>query len=164
MTNGHQRHLATRMMLFVVLVATIGCDRVTKRFAVETLAGSPDRSFLADTVRIAYAENAGGFLNIGAAQPASRRRAIFVVGCGLLLVAVMAAALRARWTGISLLGVTFFVAGGVSNWADRVLHGTVVDFLNVGVGPIRTGIFNVADVAIMFGLALLLTGEGWRRE
>jgi len=40
-----------------------------------------------------------------------------------------------------------------------------VDFLNVGVGPVRTGIFNVADVAIMLGAAVLLIAEiraAWR--
>jgi signal peptidase II len=33
--------------------------------------------------------------------------------------------------------------------------------MNLGLGPVRTGIFNVADVQIMIGLALLLLG---RRE
>jgi len=55
--------------------------------------------------------------------------------------------------------VTLFVAGGASNWIDRVARGSVVDFLNVGVGPVRTGIFNVADVAIMLGAAVMLIAE-----
>jgi signal peptidase II len=60
-----------------------------------------------------------------------------------------------------MLGLAFLWAGGVSNLADRVARGgRVVDFLNVGVGPLRTGIFNVADMAIMLGVALvLLTGR-----
>ena len=41
----------------------------------------------------------------------------------------------------------------------RLARGFVVDFLNVGVGPVRTGIFNVADVAIMAGAALMLIAE-----
>jgi signal peptidase II len=32
----------------------------------------------------------------------------------------------------------------------------VIDFLNVGIGSLRTGIFNVADMAIMLGVFLLL--------
>jgi signal peptidase II len=35
----------------------------------------------------------------------------------------------------------------------------VIDFINVGVGPVRTGIFNVADMAIMLGIGILLAGE-----
>jgi signal peptidase II len=146
----------TPLLLAVVLVGTIGCDRVTKRLATETLAGSPDRSFLADTVRVAYAENAGGFLSFGAGWSDRGRMGVFVVATGALLVAMAAAIMRARWDGWALLGATLFLAGGASNWIDRVLHGRVVDFLNVGIGPVRTGVFNVADMAIMAGLALLL--------
>jgi signal peptidase II len=40
---------------------------------------------------------------------------------------------------------------------DRVIYdGRVVDFLNAGIGPIRTGVFNVADMAITTGAILLL--------
>jgi signal peptidase II len=44
----------------------------------------------------------------------------------------------------------------VSNLADRVARGSVIDFMNVGVGSVRTGIFNVADAAIMLGVALVV--------
>jgi signal peptidase II len=54
-----------------------------------------------------------------------------------------------------LVGACLFVAGGISNLADRVIRGSVVDFMNVGVGPLRTGIFNVADLAIMAGALLV---------
>jgi signal peptidase II len=59
------------------------------------------------------------------------------------------------------LGLVLFVAGGASNLIDRILQGRVVDFLNVGVGTLRTGVFNVADVAIMAGAALVALAE-WR--
>jgi signal peptidase II len=32
----------------------------------------------------------------------------------------------------------------------------VIDFMNLGIGPLRTGIFNVADMAIMLGVGLVL--------
>ena len=49
-----------------------------------------------------------------------------------------------------------FAAGGASNWIDRVMHGSVIDFMNVGIGPFRTGIFNVADMAIMLGTGIVV--------
>lgn len=46
-------------------------------------------------------------------------------------------------------------SGGASNLFDRATNdGAVVDFLNVGVGPVRTGIFNIADMAILLGALL----------
>lgn len=53
-------------------------------------------------------------------------------------------------------GISLFVAGGASHWVDRIAHGRVVDFVTVGVGPVRTGVFNVADTAIPFGALLFI--------
>jgi lipoprotein signal peptidase len=47
------------------------------------------------------------------------------------------------------------MAGALSNLIDRIAVGSVIDFLNVGVGLLRTGIFNLADVAIMAGAGCL---------
>ena len=146
-------------MLLVAIGATIGCDRVTKHVAATTLAGTPGRSFLADIVRFEYVENTGGFLGLGATLPPAARTALFTIGTGLLLLVLMGAAIRHRWSGWPLLGLSLFVAGGASNWIDRVIRGSVVDFINVGIGPLRTGIFNVADVAIMLGVGVLLFAE-----
>ena len=140
--------------LVMLAVVTIGCDRVTKHLVVTALSDAPERSFMYDTVRLQYAENTGGFLSLGADWPAPVRTAVFTLGNAVLLALMVFVAVRDRWSGVSALGVALFAAGGISNVADRVMRGSVVDFLNVGVGPVRTGIFNVADVAIMLGVAL----------
>jgi signal peptidase II len=87
------------------------------------------------------------------------RTGVFTVGTCLLLLWLLAAAAKRRWSSVAMLGITLFAAGASSNWVDRVLHGSVVDFLNVGIGPVRTGIFNVADVALMLGIALVVFTE-----
>jgi signal peptidase II len=153
------RRLATPLLLVLLLTATVGCDRVTKRIAVQTLAGAPARTFLGGTVTMLYAENTGGFLSLGAELPPRVRTAVFVGATGLLLVVLAAAIVRQRRDPWSLLGAALFLAGGASNWIDRAAHGKVVDFLNLGVGSVRTGVFNVADVAIMAGLVLLVAIE-----
>ena len=160
--------ISARLVLVVAVVSTIGCDRVTKHVAIAALAGVSARSYLADTVRLEYVENTGGFLGLGADWPDAVRTTLFTTGTGLLLLVMAGAAVRFRWHGWQLIGVCLVLAGGASNWVDRVARGSVVDFMNVGVGPLRTGIFNVADVAIMAGAAVLLlaglrTGDGQRR-
>ena len=145
-----------RLVLVVAVLGTIGCDRVTKHLATTTLAGMPGRSYLADTVWVGYVENRGGFLSVGATLPPSVRALVFTVGTGLMLVALTVLAIRRRWRGWPLIGVALITAGGASNWIDRVVRGSVVDFLNLGIGPVRTGVFNVADMAIMTGAVLLV--------
>ena len=106
-----------------------------------------------------YAENTGGFLSLGAGLSPQGRTAVFIVGTGVMLALVPLALFRGGGGPAALLGATLFLAGGASNWMDRVLHGRVVDFLNVGIGPVRTGVFNVADVAIMAGLVLVIAAQ-----
>ena len=50
--------------------------------------------------------------------------------CLLLLVVVLA-----KWERgvVSALGLTLFAAGGLSNWLDRVVRGSVNDFMNVHI-------------------------------
>lgn len=153
-----------RVVLIVAALATIGCDRVTKHVATTMLAGMPSRSYLADTVRVVYAENPGGFLSLGASLPPTARTAVFSVATGIALLMLVIVALRRRTNRLATLGVTLFVAGGASNWIDRLVRGSVVDFLNVGVGPVRTGIFNIADVAIMLGIGVFVLAEFHRKQ
>lgn len=149
---------ASQTLVWLLVGATVGCDRMTKQLASLTLAGHPSRSFLADFIRVEYAENPGGFLGLGSAWPAEARAAVFGVATVLVLVGLLAVAMRHRWTGLPMVGTMLCVAGGASNWIDRVVRGRVVDFLTLGYGPIRTGIFNIADVAVLVGGILLLVG------
>jgi signal peptidase II len=159
MTTPTQTRWTGRLALLGVVLATIGCDRVTKHVATATLAGEPARSYLGNLIWVGYAENAGGFLSLGASWPPGVRTFVFTAAAGLLLLALAVFGLRRRARGWQALGIALFVAGGASNWIDRLLHGSVVDFLNVGIGPVRTGIFNVADVAILLGAVAFFFGE-----
>jgi signal peptidase II len=150
--------ITSRLVIIAALLGTIGCDRVTKHVAT-SMAGMPWKSYLADTVWLGYAENPGGFLSLGAGLPEGIRTLIFTGATGLMLVAVTVYALWRGVHGLAAIGLTLFVAGGASNWIDRALRGSVVDFLHVGIGSVRTGVFNVADVAILLGVALFVVGE-----
>ena len=145
------------LLLLTLIVTTVGCDRVTKHIATESLAGMPGRSLFGDIVRLEYAENTGGFLSIGASLVPRVRTAIFTIGTGLILMVVLVAAITLRQRPWHLVGACLAFAGGMSNLVDRITHGTVVDFLNVGLGDhLRTGIFNVADVAVFLGICILM--------
>jgi len=150
-------------LLCLLLAATAGCDRVTKHYAMIELAGTPTHSYLGDTVRLDYHENPGGFLSTGADWDAGTRAIVFQVANGAFLLVALAMAFRYQWSRFAAAGLMLFVAGGLSNLIDRMAIGTVIDFMNVGIGPFRTGIFNVADVAIMAGTALIAV-DHWRQS
>jgi signal peptidase II len=113
-------------------------------------------------VRLTYAENPGAFLNLGASLSRPARTAIFQFGIGLVVAALLWAALFRR--GLSrpqVVALTLLGASGLGNLIDRLLYGGVVtDFLNVGVGSLRTGIFNVADMVGVLGVIILIMFRG----
>lgn len=150
-------------MLCLLLVGTAACDRATKHMAIATLSGASAQSFLADTVRLTYHENAGAFLGVGSRWHPVAQAAAFQIGNGLFLFGTALIALRYRFSLLAAAGLTLFLAGGVSNLIDRIAIGSVIDFLNIGIGPARTGIFNLADVAILAGVVILLVA-GVRRS
>jgi signal peptidase II len=151
------------VLLCLLLAATAGCDRVTKHLALTTLAGMPEQSYLGDTVRLDYHENSGGFLSVGATWRPGVRAVVFQFANGVFLLTTLVFAARFKWSRLAGVGLVMFLAGGISNLVDRIAMGGVIDFLNVGIGPVRTGIFNVADVAILAGIGLLVI-DRWRRD
>jgi signal peptidase II len=150
-----RRH-GLRLGLLAAMAATIGCDRVTKHVAAATLAGGADRSWLGDTIVLTYAENPGAFLGLGADWPDAVRTTVFALAALTGVVVISKLWRRLSHAPAAVFGLALFAAGSVSNLVDRLAYGRVVDFLNVGVGSLRTGIFNIADVAILAGAALVL--------
>jgi signal peptidase II len=154
-------HRNARLWLIVLVIgATISCDRMTKEIASNTLKNAAMKSFFHDTFRLQYVENEGAFLGLGGSLDRRSRFWVFTVGNASLLILVSFWLWRKESHRVGdTLGLSLIVAGGAGNLLDRLfLEGRVVDFINVGVGSIRTGIFNVADVAIMAGVAVLVLG------
>jgi len=61
----------------------------------------------------------------------------------------------------TVAGFALILSGGGSNLYDRIVNdGAVIDFLNIGISSVRTGIFNVADMAIMAGAVLIVVATG----
>jgi signal peptidase II len=81
-----------------------------------------------------------------------------VVLVGATQLALFAFLMRTRsLTTLQRVGFSLFLAGGLGNWIDRLANdGRVIDFVSLGLGPLHTGIFNVADVAITAGIVTVL--------
>ncbi len=150
------RKFSRLLVVSALLIACVGCDQISKQVVRNQLVLSESHSYLGDTVRLIHTENIGAFLGLGDALPVSARIAFFQGGVGLIVLGLLWAAAFARdmirWQVIAL---ALLAAGGLGNLIDRILYdGRVTDFLNLGVGSLRTGIFNIADVIEMIGVLL----------
>ena len=149
---------ARRLFLVLLVNATcIVCDQATKLIAKRYLQPGASFSFAGDMFRLQYAENTGAFLSLGSSLPESWRHITFTVLVGILLAALLLYTLFSGTLAPSqIFCFSLLCGGGLSNLIDRIVYdGRVVDFLNVGIGPLRTGIFNVADMAITAAAILL---------
>lgn len=146
------------VLIFIILLSCVGCDHATKSIAVSHLPEMKTFPYLGDSLRLQLTYNRGAFLSLGHSLPDVFRHSIFTVGICFILLSALALALLSKSATFSVvLAVSLFIAGGLGNLIDRIMHnGSVVDFLNVGAGPLRTGIFNVSDQFIMGGSMLLL--------
>ena len=151
-------------LILMVLFGSVGCDQVTKAAARHYLEGQGRLSYLGDTFRLTLAENHGAFLGMGGSLPPMVRTIIFTVLVGGFLLGLLIWMFRSKeMSTLGILSISLLVGGGVGNLIDRVLNnGGVTDFLNLGIGTLRTGIFNVADLWIVFGAVLLLFAKEFR--
>ena len=150
--------MASRLgWVLTILLATVGLDQLTKALARSMLSSSTVTSYLGDLVRLEYTENPGAFLSLGAGIGGAARFWVFTVGVAIFMAVALWYLLRKNSMSTSTrIAMTLLIAGGIGNLIDRALKGTVTDFINVGIGWLRTGIFNVADMAIMAGVGILL--------
>lgn len=152
--------------ILLMVAACVGCDQVSKAAAKAHLPGAGQISLAADTLRLQYTENPGGFLGLGATLPAPYRTAIFTVAVaafvGFVLLYSLFSPSLSRYPRVAL---ALLCGGGIGNLLDRLVHdGRVIDFMNVGFGAVRTGVFNLADVAVMTGALLYALSQLHRKS
>ncbi|WP_339748641.1 signal peptidase II [uncultured Rubinisphaera sp.] len=145
-------------LLFGVIMLVI-VDQISKIWARFLLLESPPISYLSDTFRLVYAENTGAFLSLGAEAPMYIRFAVMVGLNSVMLIGIGVYLFKARKISpLEQMAFALVLAGGLGNLLDRIFRqGIVIDFLNLGIGSVRTGIFNLADVMISVGILML----GW---
>lgn len=168
MTRHSSLYLPRGVRVITLLISTVVAvllDQFTKIYAVQNWKELPPMIFLEDLFRIEYAENHGAFLSLLANTPESVRFWILTVINGAVLAGLGGYLLFARrMTLATYLPLLLIVVGGLGNLIDRMRFGYVIDFMNMGIGTLRTGIFNVADIFITAGFILmgyyLIRGEG----
>jgi signal peptidase II len=152
-------HNGVRLILFAFLIVSfIGCDRITKNMAKEHLENRAPVSYLHGTIRLSYAENSGAGMSVGELWPPRVKLLVLKVipTVTLLVVLIYTIWNSQKIRSMPMFAISLIISGGIGNLIDRVFyHNNVIDFLNIGVQNIQTGIFNIADVCITFGAILL---------
>jgi len=144
------------VLILLIITVNIGCDQFSKTIVKRSVLPYETIRVLNDHLTVTRVENSGAFLSAGDSMSKVSKQ-IF-----LTLVPIIAMVLGLTYLVVkpvsnnTLIGVCFVIGGGVGNLFDRILYGSVTDFLYVKFGFFQTGIFNMADVSIMVGIFVIL--------
>jgi signal peptidase II len=132
-----------------VAIVVIVADQLTKLLAIATLQYAPPRSYMGGLLTLLYAENRGAFLGLGNDWPPYVRMVVLSAAVAVMLIALVVWVVRNHSSASpEIMLWSLLIGGGFGNLIDRIRQGYVVDFLHMKVGPLQTGVFNVADIAI----------------
>ncbi len=162
--NVAKARLVRLTTVLSVMAVTVGCDQVSKAAARSLLAEAHPITYLGGLLKFILIQNAGAFLSLGSRLPDTVRFLIFSVGGSLVILAGLTYLLSKKGlSNPSVVALSFVLGGAVGNQIDRFLfQGAVTDFLFLFLGPVHTGIFNLADMAVLLGAAWFLVAS-WRR-
>lgn len=149
---------ALRTLLIVVILASnIGCDQVTKKIVRQNISYHEQIVLIEDHLTLTKTENEGAFLGFGDTLPEPLRIMVLTI-LPLLLIGISLIYLlkKNNLSNLIILGACFMIGGGIGNIFDRIMYGSVTDFLHIDFVLFQTGIFNMADVSIMVGAFLIL--------
>ena len=144
------------VLILLIITVNIGCDQFSKTIIKRSVLPYETIRVLNDHLTVTRVENSGAFLSAGDSMSKVSKQ-IF-----LTLVPIIAMVLGLTYLVVkpvsnnTLIGLCFVIGGGVGNLFDRILYGSVTDFLYVKFGFFQTGIFNMADVSIMVGIFVIL--------
>ncbi len=139
-----------RLLFAAVAAVVFVIDRVTKTLVVASIPYGTEVPAIGHLVGITNVRNSGAAFGVAPAGATLFLIASIVVAIGLAVY--VARTPTTPWND-AVLGL--IMGGTVGNGFDRVMYGTVTDFVNFHFFPV----FNAADSAITIGVVLLIAGQ-----
>jgi signal peptidase II len=136
--------------------AVLIVDQLSKAWVVASIAPTEAVRLLGDYLRLIYSRNDGALFGMfGSSAPILALTSLVVIG----LVFVYHA--RSGRSPLLSIALGLLLGGALGNLLDRVQHGFVVDWVDMGLGSLRFWTFNLGDAAIDIGILLLIVLALW---
>ncbi len=153
------------ILILFILALNIGCDQVSKSFIRHKMEIYDEYTFLHRHITIRRVENIGAFLSLG--DSLSRPLKIILLDILPLIAITFGLAfilIKTNLNRISLAAIILIIGGGAGNLYDRMVHGSVTDFMHINFVLFQTGVFNVADMSITTGALIILIHSFFKKK
>ncbi len=150
--------LSRTLSIALLIVANIAIDQISKFIVRAEIAQNEIIELWGDTLIMTKVENSGAFLGMGSdLSPVLKWILLLILPVIVLGGVVYYILTNKSLDRLSLIAFCCIVGGGIANVFDRFVYGSVTDFFHIDLGGIfRTGIFNLADMSVSFGMILLV--------
>lgn len=138
------------MWYYLIAAVIIALDQFTKYLVVKYMELGESIPLIADVFHLTSHRNMGAAFGI-----LQNKRWFFIIVTIIVVIGIIISLIRlGKSQPRASLALSFVLGGAIGNFIDRVMTGQVVDFFDFTL--INFPIFNVADMAITFGVAILL--------
>ena len=147
--------LKTLLISGLVLI-NISCDQISKDVVRKKINTHEIINIVSDNFILTKVENTGAALSLGEnLAPLLKILLLQILPLLVLLFLYRMIIIKTNLSRIMTIGFCFIIGGGIGNIYDRILYGSVTDFMHINFGIFKTGIFNMADVSIVIGVILI---------
>lgn len=147
----------TWFFLLIVLILNIFFDQVSKFIVRNEISDYEHIVLIKGFFTLTKVENSGAFLSLGDNMPYVFRL-IILTGLPLMFLSygLYYLFVKKNLPSTMQIALCFLIGGGIGNLYDRIVHGSVTDFMHMDFQIFQTGVFNIADISIMIGVGILL--------
>ena len=154
MLNKRKRNLFITTIVFLSIIL----DQISKIWVRNNFESYIENSIIGDVFTLIKVENTGAFLGMGSELSEIPRVLLLIALPIIVLVSItIYTYIDKSLDKISIIGFSLIIGGGIANIFDRIVYGSVTDFLYLNFGGVfKTGIFNIADMFVTTGMILIL--------
>lgn len=146
-----------RELYFFLAVTVLILDQVTKTIVAKTIPLNDAVTMIPGFFRISHVLNRGAAFSLFADIRSPLAPLALLLFSVVVMVVITVILVRSKRTfNRTNVGLSLILGGALGNFLDRLLMGSVVDFLAFQFGSYHWPDFNLADSAIVVGSGLLL--------
>lgn len=152
-------------IIIAIIMLNIGCDQVSKSIVRSHIEAYSSLRFLGGHFMLTRVENTGAFLSMGDQIPGYLHAILLsIIPAAFLIWGIWYLISNTALSRATIIGICFMIGGGAGNVFDRIIHGSVTDFLYIDFPPFHTGVFNMADLSITSGVIIILIDMGMKKR
>lgn len=146
------------LFIAFIIIFNIAIDQISKFWVRANFIYGETKELIGDKFIMQYVENEGAFLGMGSDMNPTLHFIFLKLLPLLVLGYVVYYIIKTKTLDqLSLIAFSCIVGGGIANVFDRFAFGSVTDFFYINLGGVfKTGIFNIADVAVTTGMIILI--------